>query len=403
MGKARTKEECRRQIIKQAKNWLRKKRTIYVIGQRQNDVDYIYSLLENSSLKHCKFLRGGGKNFLQDLATAQIMLLQGYISGILFADSCGTTSFEKNLKIEKSLDKCFEAPHYFFEFAREEAEKKIVECFSPMNSGGRINLIQFDITDKCNLNCALCSHFSPLVKEENGYSVEQFEKDAQRLRDLTEYIENIGLWGGETLLHPQLDEIINIVRKAFPKSELEVGTNGILLPSISDKVLDAVRENDCTFRISGYPPTMKILDKIEERLRNKGIKYSVAPVELFFKRYELQGDHNAAKRHAGCGSKVCHVVKNGTFSSCYFPYGAQVFNEHFEEKFDVNKSVFDLYDKNLNMISFTNKVKGCLDICRFCGEIKMYPWKTSGEEKDDISSWISRYEEYAKNLKRRKR
>ncbi len=51
MGKARTKEECRRQIIKQAKNWLRKKRTIYVIGQRQNDVDYIYSLLENSSLK----------------------------------------------------------------------------------------------------------------------------------------------------------------------------------------------------------------------------------------------------------------------------------------------------------------------------------------------------------------
>lgn len=59
MGKARTKEECRRQIIKQAKNWLRKKRTIYVIGQRQNDVDYIYSLLENSSLKHCKFLRGG--------------------------------------------------------------------------------------------------------------------------------------------------------------------------------------------------------------------------------------------------------------------------------------------------------------------------------------------------------
>ncbi len=61
MGKARTKEECRRQIIKQAKNWLRKKRTIYVIGQRQNDVDYIYSLLENSSLKHCKFLRGGVK------------------------------------------------------------------------------------------------------------------------------------------------------------------------------------------------------------------------------------------------------------------------------------------------------------------------------------------------------
>lgn len=61
MGRARTKEECRQQIIKQAKGWLREKRTIYVIGQKQNDVDYIYSLLENSSLKHCKFLRGGAK------------------------------------------------------------------------------------------------------------------------------------------------------------------------------------------------------------------------------------------------------------------------------------------------------------------------------------------------------
>lgn len=32
MGRARTKEECRQQIIKQAKGWLREKRTIYVIG-----------------------------------------------------------------------------------------------------------------------------------------------------------------------------------------------------------------------------------------------------------------------------------------------------------------------------------------------------------------------------------
>lgn len=230
-----------------------------------------------------QIFEGGVKTSCKIWLRRRLCQPQGYISGILFADSCGTTSFEKNLKIEKSLDKCFEAPHYFFEFAREEAEKKIVECFSPMNSGGRINLIQFDITDKCNLNCALCSHFSPLVKEENKYSVQQFAKDVCRPQELTEHIENIGLWGGETLLHPQLDEIINIVRKAFPNSELEVGTNGILLPSISDKVLDAVRENDCTFRISGYPPTMKILDKIEERLRNKGIKYSVAPVELFSK------------------------------------------------------------------------------------------------------------------------
>ncbi len=326
------------------------------------------------------------------------MLLQGYISGILFADNVGTTTFEKNLKIEKYLERCFEVPYYFHCLSKTEAMERILECFSPMNMGGRINLIQFDITDKCNLNCALCSHFSPLVKEENKYSVAQFTKDIRRLRELTEHVENIGLWGGETLLHPQLDKIVNIARETFPRSVIEIGTNGILVPSISDKILEALKENECTLRISGYPPTMKILKNIEERLLNKEIGYTVVPVERFFKRYELQGDQDALERHAGCGSKVCHVVKNGTFSSCYFPYGAQVFNQYFKEKFDIDKSIFDLYSRDLDMISFTNRIKGDLDMCRFCGDISMYPWKTVGKEKDEISSWVNRYDEYVAYL-----
>lgn len=42
MGKDKTKEECRKLLIKQAAEWLREKRTIFVIGQNEKDVDYIY-------------------------------------------------------------------------------------------------------------------------------------------------------------------------------------------------------------------------------------------------------------------------------------------------------------------------------------------------------------------------
>lgn len=396
MGKDKTKEECRKLLIKQAAEWLREKRTIFVIGQNEKDVDYIYALLTAGSLKHCKFLRGGGKSFLKDLNVAQIMLLQGYISGILFADRTGSTMFEKNLRLENNLDKCFEVPHYFYSFSESESMERIIECFSPMNMGGRINTIQFDITDRCNLNCALCSHFSPLVKEENKYSVKQFEKDVWRLRELTECIEDIALWGGEALLHPQLDQMIDIVREAFPKSGIAVGTNGILIPSISDKILDAVKRNNCTIKISGYPPTMNMVEKIEERLKEKKIGYKVTPVDRFFKRYELLGKYEIAERHSHCGSKVCHVVKNGTYSSCYFPYGAEVFNKYFGDMFDVNSSIFDLYDKTMDMMSFTQKVKGALDVCRFCGDIEMHSWRTVGSDKADISSWVNRYDEYMK-------
>lgn len=384
----KTKSECRKYIIEQAKKYFNQKREIYVIGQKQEDIDYIYRLLVNSSLSG-KFIKGSSKKFLNDLGIAQIMLLQDEISGILYADRASVTAFEKNLRLEKYKNLCFEVPYDFFRLAEAEAEERIIECFAPMTSNGRINDIQFDITDKCNLNCALCSHFSPLVKVENRYSVEQFTKDAWRLRELTEHVECIDLWGGEALLHPQLDKMIEISREVFPESRVAVGTNGILIPTISDDFLDTVKKNAGMIRISGYPPTIKMLDKIEKRLVEKGIKYTVTPVDKFFKRYELPGENNASARHAGCTSKICHVVKNGTYSSCYVPYGAKVFNEYFGDKFSVNASIFDLYDENLDMISFTEKVKGELDICRFCGDIELHSWKTVGKEKDDISSWVN--------------
>lgn len=63
MGRAKTQEECRQFIIEQAKHLFQEKCTIYVIGQNQKEVEYIYSLLTTSSLSHCKFLRGGVKIF----------------------------------------------------------------------------------------------------------------------------------------------------------------------------------------------------------------------------------------------------------------------------------------------------------------------------------------------------
>lgn len=329
------------------------------------------------------------------------MLLQDQIAGILCVDKVILSNFEKNLRLEKKCkEKIFEVPYYFYQFSKEEAVRRVIECFSPMYMGGLVNTIQFDITDKCNLNCALCSHFSPLVKEENCYSLEQFTKDARRLRELTEHVGCIGLWGGEALLHPELDKIIDVTRQIFNDSQVQVGTNGILIPTISDQILDAVKRNDCTMMISGYPPTMKMVEKIENRLKEKEIKYVVTPVNSFFKRYELQGDHDMMERHANCGSKICHVVKNGTYSSCYVPYGAEVFNNFFGKKFDADSSIFDLYENGLDMISFTGKVKGVLDICRFCGDIEMYPWKTSGGEEGDISCWVNRYDEYVKENQR---
>ena len=77
-----------------------------------------------------------------------------------------------------------------------------------------LNQIEIDITNKCNLNCASCTHFSPLVKEEQSYAINEFENDIRRMFDLF-VINKIKLVGGEPLLHNDLFNFIDIMFIAY--------------------------------------------------------------------------------------------------------------------------------------------------------------------------------------------
>ena len=52
-----------------------------------------------------------------------------------------------------------------------------------MSSRYYIPILEFDITNRCNLNCARCSHFSPLASFNcMDYSLEQFTNDVQEIK-----------------------------------------------------------------------------------------------------------------------------------------------------------------------------------------------------------------------------
>jgi uncharacterized radical SAM superfamily Fe-S cluster-containing enzyme len=88
-----------------------------------------------------------------------------------------------------------------------------------------------DITGHCNLNCKCCNHFSPLVKE-SFVSLEGFENDFKRLSELTgRHNDNIDLMGGEPLLHPEINKIMDIARKYFD-GPINIVTNGIKLTAM---------------------------------------------------------------------------------------------------------------------------------------------------------------------------
>ena len=92
-----------------------------------------------------------------------------------------------------------------------------------------LEYIEYDIVGHCNLNCKGCSHFSNIICDNSFVTLESYEKDLRRMKELFSYIARIKILGGEPLLHPQLNEIIKITREVLPKATIDIVTNGLLI------------------------------------------------------------------------------------------------------------------------------------------------------------------------------
>ena len=94
--------------------------------------------------------------------------------------------------------------------------------------------IEIHLTEHCNLKCKYCSHFSAIAKEEY-YDVNKYKKDMKRLSKITGgKINVIQLLGGEPLLHPEINKLMNITRFYFPHTTIDIITNGLLLDKMPD-------------------------------------------------------------------------------------------------------------------------------------------------------------------------
>ena len=56
-----------------------------------------------------------------------------------------------------------------------------------------IQRIEVSITDRCNLNCAYCSHYASLCKDTKDMSLRTFVNDIQRLGFLTSRGKELGI------------------------------------------------------------------------------------------------------------------------------------------------------------------------------------------------------------------
>lgn len=179
-----------------------------------------------------------------------------------------------------------------------------------------LHYFEVPITDKCNLNCKGCLFASNLSCDRGHVPLERLGKDASRMAELFIDVPWIRILGGEPLMHPDIIEILEFYRKMFPTTEIDLCTNGLLIPKMNDIFWKCVIDNRISIYVSGYKPTYSMLDKIDMILKDKGIPYAILKRDKFNKYYTLEANNDELESYEKCMASGCYEVYRGKISTC---------------------------------------------------------------------------------------
>lgn len=278
-----------------------------------------------------------------------------------------------------------------YEMTQEDKENFIVE----LEKFSEPLVIKFLASEKCNLNCSGCTHFAPLIDSPKTLTVEECRKDLQQLKQIFKYIKIIQFLGGEPLLNRELPELIEEVYKFFPYASINVITNGLLIPNVEHRLIDAMKKYNVHLQISLYPPTVKIKDQICKTLDEDHISYSLfGEIKEFRRQYNTLGNKNMEENFYKCPDKVCHTVVNGKLGNCYYAATAAHANQYFGINIPYENSVYDLYNNHYTGAELLRKINSPSPMCSYCNSFPspISPWKRVGKQAQ-LEDWFWNDEE----------
>jgi hypothetical protein len=111
-----------------------------------------------------------------------------------------------------------------------------------------INL-EMNVSYGCNLQCEYCTHLGRFMK-----GVVTLDELLFWYRSWNTKIRpsNVRIMGGEPLLHPELEKIIYETKEHWKDSNVELITNGLLLPQMSPCIFAAMKATEATVAISRH-------------------------------------------------------------------------------------------------------------------------------------------------------
>lgn len=289
-------------------------------------------------------------------------------------------------------NKVYLIPNYVYDFCLPEGMpfRVKMDIHKP-----RLRYLECAILRYCNLNCKGCSTVAT-IRGREMMDINQFEEELQALKKLYSGIKYFKLYGGEPLLHPQLNLFIKMAREYFPDAELVVHSNGLLVPELDESILTLMSKYNVKFVFSLYPVTGIKKRKIEQRLKQANVVYEFRePVYEFRKLVNIKGGYNAQEIYKNCCG--CIELIEGTLS-CGLGFTIKWLEEKYNVKIceDKFQNCIDIHTTKLNGWEINKKLDTPCKLCSYCSfmdiasadDTNYYAWKCIGDGKAQLSDWI---------------
>ena len=340
---------------------------------------FISDLVSSHGNTDFKFPESTPQGFLITFLEFRQLMKKGKVDGVFILEDWGNPFgievLKKCMRYDIQNVTMLNFDNVFEEMNRLDSEKVCV------------TYLETNLIDSCNLNCEACTHYSNIFKDEDFYRIEDFTRDIKRISEKLEVLK-FRLLGGEPLKLKNLDEYLKIARKFLPHTDLRITTNGLLIPKVSQKVLDSLRENRIVADISMYPPTVKMIDQITNVLNENKIPFTEGVhIQNFNAFLTLHGGHNPLESSRACFNESCRFLRNGKIYKCPIDALSFKFAQHFGFKGFPKATGMDLFNtKNFGLQ--LKKFESPIEFCTWCNEtVRQIEWKPENNPK--ITDWLA--------------
>lgn len=247
--------------------------------------------------------------------------------------------------------------------------------------------LDIHIVEHCNLNCKSCAHFSP-VAEQSCISIDELEKMYKNLQPIyNKFFNSLHLMGGEPLLHPKIAQIIELTRNYFPKTEIQIVTNGIKVLQMPELFWKVCSKNHVTFYISQYPLSIDY-QKICEKLKKYRIKFIISkPIDSFIcYLLDSKGKQNPSESYKKCEyAGYCIQLKDNKLFPCFQSAHINHINKHFGTNFMYQDGDYLSLDQPISKQMFKQFIFTPRPFCKYCNMNDQHQttWETSKKAKEE--------------------